>query len=225
VTNDDEFQADFSDQSGIFDPKTFSETVTVIGCGGIGASLLPTLVTMGVKKIVLFDDDLVEPRNIASQLLYRPSDLYKSKVDVCADYLREYGATDVEAHKRFYSTDDTPQPGVVIGAVDSMKARQEIWGTIDGNPDVQLYLDGRIGGESLALYAVDPLEGDWYGERHLYNDDKAMPLPCTERAIVYPATILGGLMCRHLAHFHSGEQPAKIVNFTTSDLFFQEVVN
>jgi hypothetical protein len=215
--------ADFSDQTDIFDPASFSETVTLIGCGGIGASLLPTLVTMGIKKITLYDPDYVEQRNLASQLLYRPADLYKPKVEVCRDYILSYcPEAEVEINERLFTEQDTPDSAVVIGAVDSMLARKVIWQTVSGS-DVQLYLDGRIGGEHMQLFAVDPLDGDWYEEGWLFDDEQGYTPPCSSRAIVYPAVVLGALMCRHLAYWHKGEVLPHWTDFSASGLQFMTV--
>lgn len=215
--------ADFSDQIGIFDPSTFAETVVLIGLGGIGASLLPTLVTMGVKKYVLFDPDYVEPRNIASQVVYKPADLYRSKAEVCQEYILAYRPeAEVEIHQRLFTADDAITGSVVIGGVDTMSARKDIWSAV-ALSDCQLYLDGRIGGEHMSLFAVDPLDGDWYENDWLFSDEEASPLPCTERAIVFPAVALGAFMCSHLAKWHKGEELPNWVDLSFGDLFFQEV--
>jgi hypothetical protein len=217
---------DFSDQTALFDPRSFSETVTIIGCGGIGASLIPTLVTMGVKHIELFDPDFVESRNIASQVLYRPADLYRPKVEVCREYILDYCPdAGVTAHRRFFTEADVLDSAVVIGAVDSMAARTTIWRAIEGNSDIQLYLDGRIGGEHMTLFAVDPLDGDWYPKRWLFSDEQAAQLECTRRAIVYPAVVLGAIMCRHLAYWHRGEALPQVTDFSLSSLFLQRIVS
>lgn len=215
---------DFSDQIGLFDPSTFDETVTLIGCGGIGASLLPTLVTMGVKKFILFDPDIVEPRNVASQLIYMREDVYqKPKVEICRDVIEGYYPdAEVEVHQRFFTADDSIDSAVVIGAVDSMAARQEIWQAV-ANSDASLYLDGRIGGEHFSLFAVDPLDGDWYKDKCLFDDSAVAPLPCAERAIIYTATVLGGIICRHLKEWHQGVQLPDAIHMSLKDLSMEKV--
>lgn len=222
------FTADFSDQTGIFDPDSFAETVTLIGCGGIGASVLPTLVTMGIRRFVLWDPDQVEPRNVASQLLYKPRDLYRPKVEVCREYLLDYGATKVEIHRELLTEDD-PIEGVVVGGVDSMAARRVIWAAIQNNEAaVQMYFDGRIGGEHLSLFAVEPFDGEWYEKRWLFDDSKAAPLPCTERAIAYPAIALGVALASNFARLSKGQPMPKrfewnLSNLTPQGLFAQAV--
>ena len=215
------FHADFSDQTGIFNPDTFAETLTVIGCGGIGASALPTLVTMGFKRYVLWDDDVVEPRNIASQLLFKPSDLYRPKVEVAREYLLAYGATHVDIQKRKFTADDEPE-GVVISGVDSMTARKEIWPAIKSSTTA-LYLDGRIGSEHMTLLTVEPFDADWYEDRWLFDSKKASTLPCTQRAIVYPAVALGAWMASHIAMWSRGVIPPHRVDQNLGSHYFQVV--
>lgn len=216
------FLADFSDQTGIFNPDSIAETITVVGVGGIGASILPTLVTMGFRLFKLIDPDVVEPRNVASQLLFAPCDLYRPKVEVARDYLLRYGATDVRIERRRFVADDVANGGIVISGVDTMATRQEIWGAVKDSP-TQLYLDGRIGGQHTTLFAVEPFDGDWYENRWLFDDSKAAPLPCAQRAIAYPAVALGALMASHLARFSRGEMPPKRVEFNLGSLYFQVV--
>lgn len=67
---------DWADQTGWFDPNKITSPVTIIGCGGIGSNVAFELITMGFKSFVLYDDDIVEPRNLASQKAFRHRDLY-----------------------------------------------------------------------------------------------------------------------------------------------------
>jgi hypothetical protein len=213
--------ADFSDQTGIFNPDGIAETLTIIGCGGIGASALPTLVTMGFRRYVLWDDDVVEPRNVASQLLFKPSDLYRPKVEVAREYLLAYGATQVDIVRRKFTADDEPE-GIVISGVDSMAARKEIWPAINASLS-PLYLDGRIGSEHMSLLTVEPFDADWYEKRWLFDDAQGSTLLCAQRAIVYPAVALGGWMASHLAMWSRGITPPRRVDQNLGSHFFQVV--
>lgn len=200
--------ADFSDQTGFFDPSKLADTVTIIGLGGIGATAIPVLVTMGIKRFVLWDFDIVEPRNIASQLLYRPEDLYKSKAEVCRDYLLAYGAKEVIIRKERFGAESDLEAGVVICGVDSMSARQDIWQAVQRQADdISLFMDGRIGGENAILLALEPwdsVQADRYA-KSLHSDDEAAPLPCTRRAIVYPAVALAAFMANTIRVWACGE--------------------
>jgi hypothetical protein len=221
-----QFEADFSDQTGIFDPARVSDTVTVIGCGGIGASILPTLLTMGFKQFILFDPDTVEARNVTTNLIFRPRDLFRVKVERVREYLLEYGAESVEIHQELF-TGQVPLSGLVISGVDTMSARKEIWEHIADNGDIPLYFDGRIGGEQFTLLTIEPFNPDhteWYEEHWLFDDSEASTLPCTARTVVYPAVALGAFMAAYLAAWSRGERvPSQTdLNFHGAP-FFQTV--
>lgn len=203
------FRADYSDQIGIFDPARFGHRVTVIGCGGIGASTLLTLATLGIPHFELWDPDIVEPRNVASQLLFRPGDVGRPKVKVAAEILHEYGVPEVVTHDEAFLADihGGELEGIVISGVDSMAVRKDIWQAVVWNPMLALYLDGRIGGENWQLNTVEPNEPEhveWYEQFQLFDDADAAPLPCAERAVVYPAVVLGAAMVAQITRFSRG---------------------
>ena len=203
------FKADYSDQTAIFDPTKFGHKVTVIGCGGIGASTLLTLATLGIPHFDLWDPDIVEPRNVASQLMFRPCDVTRPKVVVAQETLLSYGVPEVTIHEGEFHADEHADEldGIVISGVDTMAVRKDIWQAIAWNPSVALYLDGRIGGEHWQLNSVDPNGLDdieWYEQFQLFDDADAAPLPCAERAVVYPAVMLGAAMVANITRFQRG---------------------
>ncbi len=209
-------EVDWSDQTGWFDPEKVDTTVTIIGCGGIGSNVAFELITMGFRRFVLYDDDQVEPRNLASQKAYRHSDLYRPKVEALAQVLLEHGASEVLTRHRLFTADDTIDDRIVIGGVDSMKSRHIIWEAVSNSPSVELYLDGRLSGEVAQIFAVEPFDADWYTEGWLFSDEKATKDgDCTMRMVVYPATMLAATMCRHLSLWYTG---AAICRFVEHDL-------
>jgi len=204
------FRPDYTNQTGLFDPAKFGHKVTVIGCGGIGASALPTLATLGLPRIEIFDPDIVEPRNVAATILFGPDDVGQYKVEVARRELLRLGVPEVTIHQEQFDPDThgSQLDGIVISGVDSMAARREIWSAIAWNGMVPLYLDGRIGGEVCQLNVVQPVEPDdvaWYEKFELFDDSQAAPLPCATRNVVYPSAVLGGIMASRLALFSRGE--------------------
>ncbi|HNP33953.1 MAG TPA: HesA/MoeB/ThiF family protein [Flavobacterium sp.] len=65
--------------------KLAEAKVLIIGVGGLGCPVLQNLAAVGVGKIGIVDGDLVEETNLHRQLLYTPTDLGKSKVDVASE--------------------------------------------------------------------------------------------------------------------------------------------
>ena len=204
------FRPEYTDQTDIFNPASFGHPVTVIGCGGIGASVLPTLATLGVPEIILFDDDLVEPRNVAATIMFGPDDIGQPKVEVAERKLHELGVRHVTTHQVKFDPEQHGDSltGVVVSGVDSMAARKAIWPAISWNGLVPLYMDGRIGGQIFQLNALnpcDPAHVEWYEDFELFDDSEGADLPCAARNVVYPSVVLGGVMASKLAAFSRGE--------------------
>ncbi|HEX7834937.1 MAG TPA: HesA/MoeB/ThiF family protein, partial [Pseudolysinimonas sp.] len=59
--------------------------VVVIGAGGLGSTVIPSLAAAGVGTIAIVDDDTVDVSNLHRQTLFSPSDVGRSKVDAAAD--------------------------------------------------------------------------------------------------------------------------------------------
>lgn len=198
-------QANYADQTGIFDPAGFAWQVHLIGVGGIGSNVMLPLIKLGLMgDLHLWDRDEVEPHNIPAQLIYRPDDIGLSKVEAAKAFLEYMGAQcSVIAHDEFV-TAETSLEGVVISGVDSMKARRAIWEAVKYNPQIPFFIDGRIGGESLHLLAFNPMDSDlaeWYEEEMLFDDADAAPLPCAARTVIHPPTVLSGLIVCQLTRF------------------------
>ena len=215
------FVADFSNQEGWFDPDSFTETVTIIGLGGIGGTLIPLISTLGFRKYVLWEDDVVKPHNMATTTTFLPEHLLQPKAEVCRDRLYAGGATDVKIIPRKFTANDDVE-GIVISAVDNMTARQEIWQAVKRS-NVQFYLDGRIGGLQFSLFGVEPFDGEWYEQRWLFDDSQAAPLPCATRAIAFTAEALSAYIGAFLVNWHRGEMPPKRVDVDLGSFFFQAV--
>lgn len=200
------FHINYADQQRIFNPRKFGHRLIVIGCGGIGASALPTLATLGVPEIELWDADIVVDRNVASTIMFGVNDIGQYKVEVAERELLRLGVSKVTVHQERFDAakhGDTLS-GIVISAVDTMAVRRDIWEAIRWNGRVVYYFDGRIGGETLQLDMVNPTEPEditWYEQFELFDDTKVAPLPCAQRNIVYPSAVLGGLMASRLACF------------------------
>lgn len=63
------------------------KTILILGCGGLGSHSAWSMVALGVKKIILIDNDIVSKDNLNRQLLYDQKDIGKSKVVVLREKL------------------------------------------------------------------------------------------------------------------------------------------
>ena len=64
-----------------------SKKIGVIGCGTIGMGIISKLITSGVSKFIIVDDDIVSRSNLTRQSSFLLKDIGKSKVDVAKQYI------------------------------------------------------------------------------------------------------------------------------------------
>jgi tRNA A37 threonylcarbamoyladenosine dehydratase len=110
-------------------------TVTVLGVGGVGSFAAEALVRSGVGRVILVDYDRICVTNVNRQLHAMKGTLGKSKVAVMAERLRLINPdVVVEPRAEFYGPETsarilTPEPDVVIDAIDNMAAKMHLIAT------------------------------------------------------------------------------------------------
>ena len=185
----------------------FHEPIHLIGVGGIGSVVLPVLARMAPPELVLWDHDKVEPHNLDYQLIYRPEDIGSYKVDAAAAYLKRQGlaeGVELTLRRERVTKDHAGElSGIVILAVDSMKARFDITAGVLYNPAVVYMLDGRTGGPQLDCFCIEPnvpAQADFYQDL-LFPDSAAMPLPCGTRDDSDAAGTVGRMITRAVKQY------------------------
>ena len=211
---------DYTRQRDFFDPTNTNAVVTIVGCGGIGSFTAFALAKLGVSELRLVDFDTVDEHNIPNQL-FLPSQIGKQKTAALAETIE--AATDAKVSLHNHPLQDgIPRSSVVISALDSMQARAELWQQVRYKLDVKLFLDGRLGGQNVVLYAVRPCQPtDIAGyEATLHSDEEGDDLPCTGRAIIDVGFAVASLMTRAVRQFYADGpiSPMTYLNQNTLDL-------
>lgn len=203
---------DYTRQRDFFDPTTTNTVATIVGCGGIGSFTAFALAKLGVSELRLLDFDTVEEHNTPNQL-FLPAQVGMTKVAALRETVTESAETIVTTHEQALQ-DGIPRSPVVISALDSMQARKELWEQVKYKLDVKLFLDGRLGGENVVLYAVRPSQpNDIAGyEATLHSDEEGVDLPCTGRAIIDVGFAVASLMTRAVRRFYA-EQPCDPITY------------
>ena len=182
--------------------------VAVIGAGGIGSPSALALARLGIGRLSLLDDDVVEPHNVSSQH-FTLSDLGDGKVEALARHCRAVGAPTVDAIAARVPAAETlvalRAADIIVSGVDSMASRSAIWAS-RVHWCAQLYLDLRLGGEQIVCYAVHPTDPASVGEYtvSLYDDAEAVDLPCTARGVVDVGLIAAALAARSVRRALAG---------------------
>jgi molybdopterin/thiamine biosynthesis adenylyltransferase len=203
-------------QLGFYNPEERKgDSVNIIGLGGIGSFAAFGIGKLGVPNITLVDDDTVELHNIPNQLhsfSSLPLPAYKnqapqSKVNSMRDTLREYANIEVKAIEGQIGKNSPSSwrpRGIVVSGVDSMRARMDIWanGRIKYNSRVKLYIDARIAGQLLVVYAVRPneLADCKHYEQTLHSDEDSVPASCTERGVIDVGLMAGAILTNMVRH-------------------------
>ena len=122
--------------------------VVVVGAGGTGSALLPRLMQLhhamlalghpGGLHVMVFDDDTVSDANIGRQGFF-PSDVGQHKATVIINRLNMAWGTRWQGIPQRINKSDRVSADIIIGCVDTRKARAAIIGSMTG--ETSYYLD------------------------------------------------------------------------------------
>ena len=145
---------------GIFNANQYA--VTLIGAGGIGAMSALALAKMGVGGLTIFDGDAVDDVNIPVQF-HKLSDIGKSKAAAIDSAIQEYvdGLSVRQICQDVTSSTFLRPTHVTISAVDSIRARKDIWMAVEKQRP-EWYIDARMSAEYLQMYLVNMANYRWY---------------------------------------------------------------
>jgi hypothetical protein len=153
-----------------------------------------SLARMGFEHITIIDDDVVSEENMNSQG-YFLEHIGIPKVQCLADMINRATGTAVTPILSRVTEHDRISTDILIAAVDSMKARMDIYNSFTGG--VGYFIDPRMGAEyaKLVVYrkSVDPT--DFYAKTW-FPDSEGISEPCTAKATVYCANLLSGLVVK-----------------------------
>jgi len=205
---------DYWRQLGIFNPKSHrGQSIALIGAGAIGSMTALTLAKMGLDNIKVWDEDRIEEHNFPNQM-YPISAKGELKVIALKDNILNMTGSEITPVERMWNNDEFDGDSIVIVATDNMKSRKDIWKRVKLRPSIKLFIDGRMGGELMRIYTVNPMsikEAEQY-EKTLYTDKKAETRPCTEQSIIYNLSGIGGFIANQVKKVLKGEDyPNEII--------------
>lgn len=204
--NGNQVRISFLRQLDIFDPGTFYQTCHIVGVGAVGSRVAENLARLGIKKIELYDHDVVQSHNVPTGA-FNPGQIGIPKVQAMKEQLSSFNETRVIAHCQMIEGQTSFQ-GIVFLCVDSMEARQRIWqSSIKQKLFIPLMIEIRIGAQEGRIYTVNPLAleeiKNWEAVSN-YSDDDAQEVPCTYRSIISTVATVVGYAVNQVILWHAG---------------------
>ena len=182
----------YSRQLDIVDSDKLSLPIHIIGAGGIGSWTALLLAKMGCSDITVYDDDVVENHNVASQF-FKESDLGKAKTEALFENIQMFAGTNIRIEKQEKELEI--QTGLVILAVDSAETRIELGETFK---DKDIYIiDGRMGGLQAEVYFR-------HASQYLPTTvapENADQEACTAKSIGFNCAFIGSMIANYVRLF------------------------
>lgn len=189
----------YTRQLGFFNPDEHHTAATIVGCGGIGSFAAIALAKLGFDHFDLIDFDTVEAHNFPNQM-FGPSNVGETKVGSLAGEISHFNPdANIDAHNRSLDAGPLPINPIIVSALDSMVWRKELWNLARMKLQCRLFIDGRLAGQKIIVYAARPsnmtdIEGY---ECTLYSDEEALDDSCTERSIIDVGFAVASIITRH----------------------------
>jgi len=210
-------------QVDIFDPSENQVPVSIVGAGGIGSIVALALAKLGLTEIDVYDHDRIDEWNVPNQM-FRPNQVGEDKVTALESVVSDLTGVAIHPYKMEVGNNGTQvgapfRGGIVVSAVDTMEVRKKIWKMVKLNPKFRLLVDGRLGGESICCYTVNPCDPDDIEryESTLHSDEEGEELSCTARSIIWTTFFIGGLISRSIGKYL---KDGKITNEVALDSAF-----
>lgn len=181
--------------------------VSVFGLGGVGSFAVEALARAGVGHLRLVDHDVVGPSNLNRQLFALRSTIGQPKVTVAAARVLDINPDcDVDPRQTFIHTDTlpdllTPQPDVMIDAIDSMTCKVALLRTAQDQGIPTITAMGAGGRRDSSQLCVGDL-----------SETRLCPLAARVRKELRKVGITQGIRCVYSLEPADNKRPANPVD-------------
>ena len=181
---------DFSRQSNIFKPHTFTTPIHVIGAGATGSWLVLLLAKLGIKDITVWDFDVIEEHNLPNQA-FMIEDVGYNKADMVRTIVHDFTGANISA-KVEKVNGIQKLSGVVFMLTDTMHSRKQIFErAVKYKANVDLLIETRMDLEGGYVYTLNPNDFDEVKEyeKTFYTDEEAAVSACGVSQSICPTAI------------------------------------
>lgn len=200
----------FARQRGLVSPDKLAQiSVAIIGTGSGGSFVALALTKMGVKKLILFDHDVVELHNVSNQYFTREY-IGESKVLATAEECKRHSPErdlSILPRQEFYKNQPL-DAHIVIALTDNIEGRAAAFEVAKQSPVTEFFIDGRMGGELLRIFALNPKDVSLRNkyQDHFLDGVKNSEEPCTARTIIYNVLMAASLISSYVKKWVVGEE-------------------
>jgi molybdopterin/thiamine biosynthesis adenylyltransferase len=126
-----------------FDPTQFNDEIHIIGCGAVGSTIAEQLARLGIKKLHLYDFDVVTEHNITNQMFYL-AHVGLTKLKAIDEILHAINPEIELIHHPEGWEPGMPLSGYIFSAVDNIDTRKAIIKDNMFNPNIKAMFDTRM---------------------------------------------------------------------------------
>ena len=202
-----EFTSRFSD--AVWFKKVQETSVLLAGVGGIGSYVAFLLSRLQLRRIIIYDPDIVESVNMSGQL-YPLSSIGNSKATSIASIMRDFSDFHRTSVYNEYFTDRCSPAPIMICGFDNMEARKIFfykWLVYVDNslyPENCLFIDGRLAAEEFQILAIqgnDRRAIEEYSRKWLFSDEEAEATICSYKQTTFMANMIATYMVNIFVNF------------------------
>ena len=200
---------DVTRHRSIFDPHKWAGRIDIIGVGATGSKIALSLAKLGVRNLHVWDDDIVEPHNLANQVYLRP-DLGMPKTKAVRFMIQRASDVAVNPHGHWLPEHARMLGDVVFCMVDSMAVRRQVFESMRHHLRTSLVVDSRMGVDTAQLLTYRPRDEVSMRayEATLFSDEDAnVPVSACGSTITVGPTgdIISGYAVWHFIKHVAGE--------------------
>jgi molybdopterin/thiamine biosynthesis adenylyltransferase len=178
-------------------PQELLNSLSIIGCGGIGSALAIQTAIMGWRRVYFWDNDILKEHNL-STTTFPASFIKRGKAEAAREMQRLFGSEEQwelsgDNHARIDSNSNPMcLASNVIICTDNMKSREDTYHLWRQNKDRNIFVDIRMGALSINVATVTK-DNDDYLNKDWYNDSDVIDEPCTQKHTIFTAQIAAGM--------------------------------
>lgn len=186
------------------------QNVLLAGLGGIGSWCALLLGRLSLRRLILYDDDIVDATNMSGQL-YADDNIGDYKVNCIRHMIQHYtNCSTIYSYTSRFNR-NSPPTGIMICGFDNMKSRKEFYlkwkqyvSLHSAEKNKCLFIDGRLSVEEFQIFCItgeDTFLMEKYEKEWLFDDEEAEYEVCSNKQTSFCANMIASMMVNLFVNF------------------------